>query len=185
MLSTITELTAIDTRENSLRDRSLQVARKASPAIRSKLSPSTLSSKAEQLTQHFLPLHIDSTQCSKHHCTENKVCTLKTQIIFCVLLCRSIPFARFRETERRTHTHTRAKSGESIVRHNALRNGTDAKLAPVLEKEGILGNTTGRRPGDLSFPCRQRSCDRCALIFVSPLNGTLRMVCCDKEARKI
>ena len=28
--------------------------------------------------------------------------------------------------------------------------GTDAKLAPVLE--GILGNTTGRRPGDVSFP---------------------------------
>ena len=30
--------------------------------------------------------------------------------------------------------------------------GTDAKLSPVLEKEGILGNTTGRRPGDVSFP---------------------------------
>ena len=25
-------------------------------------------------------------------------------------------------------------------------------LSPVLEKKGILGNTTGRRPGDVTFP---------------------------------
>ena len=28
---------------------------------------------------------------------------------------------------------------------------TDAKLSPVLEKKGILGNSTGRRPGDVTF----------------------------------
>ena len=49
-----------------------------------------------------------------------------------------------------------AKSGDIIIRHNSLRNlidsiGTDAKLSPVLEKEGILCNTTGRRRGDVSF----------------------------------
>jgi hypothetical protein len=41
------------------------------------------------------------------------------------------------------------------IRHNALRNfdsvGTDALLSPVMEKKGILGNTTGRRPGDVMF----------------------------------
>ena len=55
------------------------------------------------------------------------------------------------------HAACCAKSGDIIIRHNSLRNlidsiGTDAKLSPVLEKEGILGNTTGRRPGDVSFP---------------------------------
>ena len=48
------------------------------------------------------------------------------------------------------------KSGDIIIRHNSLRNlvedfGTDAKLSPVLEKKGILGNTTGRRPGNVTF----------------------------------
>ena len=27
----------------------------------------------------------------------------------------------------------------------------DGMLSPVLEKKGILGNTTGRRPGDVTF----------------------------------
>ena len=48
------------------------------------------------------------------------------------------------------------KSGDLIVRHNSLRNlvedfGNDGKLSPVLEKKGILGDTTGRRPGDVTF----------------------------------
>ena len=43
-----------------------------------------------------------------------------------------------------------------IIRHKALRDliddfGNDAKLPPVLEKKGILGNTTSRRPGDVTF----------------------------------
>ena len=51
---------------------------------------------------------------------------------------------------------TPTKSGDVIIRHNALRDliddfGNDAKLSPVLEKKGILGNTTGRRPGDVTF----------------------------------
>jgi hypothetical protein len=28
---------------------------------------------------------------------------------------------------------------------------SDAMLSPVLEKKGILGNTTGRRPGDVTL----------------------------------
>ena len=52
------------------------------------------------------------------------------------------------------HATCCAKSEDIIIRHNSLRNlidsiGTDAKLSPVLEKEGMLGNTTGRRP---AFP---------------------------------
>ena len=54
------------------------------------------------------------------------------------------------------HATCCTKSGDMIIRHNSLRNlvedfGTDAKLSPVLEKQGILGNTTGRRPGDVTF----------------------------------
>jgi hypothetical protein len=54
------------------------------------------------------------------------------------------------------HATCCAKSGDLIVRHNSLRNlvdsiGTDAQLSPILEKKGILGNTTGRRPGDVTF----------------------------------
>ena len=84
------------------------------------------------------------------------------------------------------------------IRHNALRNlidsiGADAKLAPVLKKEGILGNTTGRRPGDVSFPewaeGKGLAIDVAVTIPLAPsslpFNGTLRMVCCDKEALKI
>ena len=68
------------------------------------------------------------------------------------LSARSLPTNKFGD-----HATCCAKSGDIIIRHNSLRNlidsiGTDAKLCPVLEKEGILGNTTGRRLGDVSFP---------------------------------
>jgi hypothetical protein len=48
-------------------------------------------------------------------------------------------------------------SGDLIVRHNAVRNfvhriAGDALLSPVLEKQGILGPTSGRRPGDVTVP---------------------------------
>ena len=48
-------------------------------------------------------------------------------------------------------------SGDVISRHNTLRNlvdslATDGLLSPVLEKKGILGPTSGRRPGDVSIP---------------------------------
>ena len=48
-------------------------------------------------------------------------------------------------------------SGDLIVRHNAIRNfvnriASDALLSPVLEKQGILGPTSGRRPGDVTIP---------------------------------
>ena len=54
------------------------------------------------------------------------------------------------------HATCCTKSGDIIIRHNSLRNlidsiGTDGQLSPVLEKKGILGNTTGRRPGDVTF----------------------------------
>ena len=48
------------------------------------------------------------------------------------------------------------KQGDLIIRHNGLRDfveeiANDGMLSPVLEKEGILGNTTGRRPGDVTI----------------------------------
>ena len=47
-----------------------------------------------------------------------------------------------------------AKNGDLVTRHNALRNlvhsiASDGLLQPQLEKQGILGPTTGRRPGDV------------------------------------
>jgi hypothetical protein len=55
------------------------------------------------------------------------------------------------------HATCCTKSGDRIIRHNALRNlveriASDGLLAPVLEKQGILGPTTGRRPGDVTIP---------------------------------
>ena len=46
-------------------------------------------------------------------------------------------------------------NGDIIIRHNTLRNlvdnfASDGLLSPRLEKQGILGNTTGRRPGDVT-----------------------------------
>ena len=54
------------------------------------------------------------------------------------------------------HATCCTKSGDLIVRHNSLRNlidsiGSDGQLSPVLEKKGILGETVGRRPGDVTF----------------------------------
>ena len=54
------------------------------------------------------------------------------------------------------HATCCTKSGDVIIRHNALRDlvgdfANDGMLSPVLEKQGILGNTTGRRPGDITF----------------------------------
>ena len=54
------------------------------------------------------------------------------------------------------HATCCTKQGDLIVRHNSLRNlvedfASDGMLSPVLEKEGILGNTTGRRPGDVTI----------------------------------
>src|ERR1700747_2296216 len=54
------------------------------------------------------------------------------------------------------HATCCAKAGDLIVRHNNLRNlvdriAQDALLSPVMEKKGILGPTSGRRPGDVSF----------------------------------
>ena len=44
-----------------------------------------------------------------------------------------------------------------VVRHNRVRNLVakvcqEGLLSPVLEKQGILGPTSGRRPGDVTLP---------------------------------
>ena len=54
------------------------------------------------------------------------------------------------------HATCCTKEGDIIIRHNSLRNlvnsiSTDAQLSPVMEKKGILGNTSGRRPGDVTL----------------------------------
>jgi hypothetical protein len=55
------------------------------------------------------------------------------------------------------HATCCAKSGDLVIRHNTLRNlvasiASSGLLNPVLEKQGILGNTSGRRPGDVTIP---------------------------------
>jgi hypothetical protein len=52
------------------------------------------------------------------------------------------------------------KAGDIVVRHNRLRNlidsvASDGLLNPVMEKKGILGPTSGRRPGDVTIPIWQ------------------------------
>ena len=55
------------------------------------------------------------------------------------------------------HATCCTKSGDRIIRHNTLRNllyrvSSIGFLSPELEKQGILGSTTGRRPGDVTLP---------------------------------
>jgi hypothetical protein len=55
------------------------------------------------------------------------------------------------------HATCCAKKGDLVIRHNALRNlvnaiACDGVLNPHMEKKGILGPTSGRRPGDVSIP---------------------------------
>ena len=55
------------------------------------------------------------------------------------------------------HATCCAKSGDLVTRHNAIRNlvysiASDGLLQPQLEKQGILGPSTGRRPGDVTIP---------------------------------
>ena len=49
------------------------------------------------------------------------------------------------------------KSGDRVIRHHTLRNllhkvSSDGLLSPELEKQGVLGATDGRRPGDVTLP---------------------------------
>ena len=55
------------------------------------------------------------------------------------------------------HAACCAKTSDLVHRHNRLRNlvdkiCTEGNLAPVMEKKGILGDTPGRRPGDVTVP---------------------------------
>jgi len=55
------------------------------------------------------------------------------------------------------HATCCARAGDLILRHNGIRNlldklATEGGLSPVMEKKGILGPTSGRRPGDVTIP---------------------------------
>ena len=75
------------------------------------------------------------------------------------------------------HATCCAKNGDLVVRHNSLRNfvysvASDGLLQPQLEKQGILGPTTGRRPGDVTIP-DWKHCNGLAIDAVtSPLTKT-------------
>jgi hypothetical protein len=50
------------------------------------------------------------------------------------------------------------RNSDIIVRHNRLRNlvhriAEEGLLSPVLEKRFLLGESSGRRPGDVTIPC--------------------------------
>ena len=55
------------------------------------------------------------------------------------------------------HAACCTRNGDVIVRHNRIRNLVErfcdeGLLNPILEKQGILGPTSGRRPGDVTLP---------------------------------
>jgi len=89
------------------------------------------------------------------------------------------------------HATCCTKSGDLIIRHNTLRNllaaiARDGLLNPILEKQGILGPTTGRRPGDVTIP-NWREGDFLAIdvAVTSPLiNSSVRLEePCEEYAR--
>ena len=54
------------------------------------------------------------------------------------------------------------RNSDIIVRHNRLRNlvnriAEEGLLSPVLEKRFLLGESSGRRPGDVTIPCWKNS----------------------------
>ncbi len=76
-----------------------------------------------------------------------------------------------------------AKNGDLVTRRHALRNlvysiASDGLLQPQLEKQGVLGPTTGRRPGDVTIPDWKHGNGRAIDVAVtSPLTKTsLRLV---------
>ena len=81
------------------------------------------------------------------------------------------------------HATCCVKNGDLVIRHNALRNlvysiASDGLLKPVLEKQGILGPTSGRRPVDVSVPDWRRHMGLAIDVAVtSPLTGrSVRLV---------
>jgi hypothetical protein len=54
------------------------------------------------------------------------------------------------------HATCCATTGDLITRHNSIRNlmdklASEGLLSPIMEKKGILGPTSGRRPGDVTI----------------------------------
>ena len=77
-------------------------------------------------------------------------------------------------------------SGDVISRHNTLRNLVDSLatyglLSPVLEKKGILGPTSGRRPGDVSIPIwsegKGLAIDVAVTSVLAPSNARIKEPC--------
>ena len=80
------------------------------------------------------------------------------------------------------HATCCAKKGDLVTRHNAVRNlvysiASDGLLQPQLEKQGILGPSTGRRPGDVTIPdWRHHNGLAIDVAVTSPLaKGSLRL----------
>ena len=84
------------------------------------------------------------------------------------------------------------KSGSLVNRHNGVRNlvysiAADGLKNPVLEKQGILGPTSGMRPGDVTIPLWEHGNGLAIDVAVtSPLNKTsLRIISpCEEYADK-
>jgi hypothetical protein len=72
---------------------------------------------------------------------------------------REIPCPLCKQTVDKFGDHATccSKRGSNLIRHNAVRDlvaliAQEGLLNPQLEKNGILGPTTGRRPGDVTIP---------------------------------
>ena len=70
-----------------------------------------------------------------------------------MLLYRSIVFTGVLKANICGRKHTGDKTGGSYYSSQRFVEeiAKDGMLSPVLEKEGILGKTTGRRPGDVTI----------------------------------
>ena len=87
-----------------------------------------------------------------------------------------VPFCKQTIDKYGEHATCCKKQGDLIIRHDGLHDfveeiANDGMLSPVLEKEGILGNTTGRRPGDVTI---QRWAEGKGLALRTPANTMLR-----------
>ena len=86
-----------------------------------------------------------------------------------------------------------AKSGDLITRHNSLRNLLDnfasvGGLSPILEKKGILGHSSGRRPGDVTIMNWSEGKGLAIDVAVTspdPRGEPLRRVRCSQQTRQV
>lgn len=86
----------VNTREDSLRDRPLQVARQSGPSsatVGAELAAQTFRRESEQLGQHLRAFDVDRAKGLEHHRSKQVRLTLETEVILLVFALLGILFA--------------------------------------------------------------------------------------------